>query len=210
MEKKRVIFDLDGTLQTADFSNLMDYFERLYGEAGIKLYNDLVTEYLDEYERIFDRYHRVDLSKFLTSRSGLEFTPSMVDDWNDIVSCIPDKVEDGVVPMLERLCLQDKSLVVLTNWFREAQLNRLKRTNLLEYFDELISGEEYLKPHRDAYIAARGGYASSDVVFVGDNLGKDYIGPRACGMDSILYDKNDLQHQNIIKIKKMGELKRRV
>ena len=210
MKKNRIVFDLDRTLLTADFTNLMNYFSGLYGEEGINFYADMEREYLDEYERIFDRYNKNDLSKFLTSRSGLEFTPSMVDDWNEIVSTIPDKLEEGVIPMLERLSYQDKSLVVLTNWFREPQINRLKRSQIYEYFDEIVSGEEYLKPHKDAYMAARGGYSSDSVVFIGDNLEKDYIAPRACGMDSILYDTNGLHHQNIVKIKKMSELKRRV
>ena len=42
------------------------------------------------------KYDRNSLSKFLTTRSGLEFTPSMVDDWNDIVASIPQKQENGV------------------------------------------------------------------------------------------------------------------
>ena len=101
MKKNRIVFDLDRTLLTADFTNLMNYFSGLYGEEGINFYADMEREYLDEYERIFDRYNKNDLSKFLTSRSGLEFTPSMVDDWNEIVSTIPDKLEEGVIPMLE-------------------------------------------------------------------------------------------------------------
>ncbi len=210
MEKKRIIFDLDGTLLTADFTNLMNYFTRLFGEEGMLFYNNLVYKYLDEYEKEFHQYDRNSLSKFLTTRSGLEFTPSMVDDWNDIVASIPQKQENGVYSMLEQLAIHDKSLVVLTNWFRTPQLERLKRAELLDYFDQVISGEEYLKPHREAYMAAKGGYSYEDVIFVGDNLEKDYIGPKSYGMDAILYDKNNRNHHSIVKMKRLGELKRRI
>ncbi|MBR2827896.1 MAG: HAD family hydrolase [Bacilli bacterium] len=209
MEKKRIVFDLDQTLLTADFTNLMNYFTGMYGDEGLKLYSNL-NRYLDEYEMIFDAYKREDLSKFLTNRSGFSFTPSMIDDWNDIVSSIPDKIESGVIPLLEELSQKDKSLVVLTNWFRIPQLKRLEKSHLIEYFDGVISGEEYLKPHKDSYMAAKGAYSKDEVVFIGDNLEKDYIGPRACGMDSILYDKNNHHHENIVKVKRLKSIQRRV
>ena len=165
MEKKRIVFDLDQTLLTADFTNLMNYFTGMYGDEGLKLYSN-INRYLDEYEMIFDAYKREELSKFLTNRSGFPFTPSMIDDWNDIVSSIPDKMELGVISLLEELSKKDKSLVVLTNWFRIPQLKRLEKSHLIEYFDGVISGEEYLKPHRESYMAARGGYPMDEVVLL--------------------------------------------
>ena len=44
---------------------------------------------------------------------------------------------------------------------------------------------------------------------IGDSVDKDYIGPRACGMDSVLYDKNDIHHKTLVKVKNMNEIKDR-
>ena len=63
-----------------------------------------------------------------------------------------------------------------------------------------------LKPRKDAYMSAKDRFSSSECVFIGDHLDKDYIGPRAYGFDSILYDKDDRYSANLVKIKSMKEM----
>ena len=208
MEKKRFLFDLDNTLLTSNYQQERDYFNSIYGEEG-QYFIKNISSLLEEYERIFPRYNTVDLSNYLETRTELEITPEIIDGWIDIMATTDDKIESGVIETLEDLKQKDHSLVVLTNWFHASQVNRLQRSGLYEYFDEVYAGDLFLKPHRDSYLCARGSFSPQDCVVVGDNLNKDYIGPRAVGMGSILYDRDDKHHENIVKVKKIKDITKR-
>ena len=141
----------------------------------------------------------------MTEKTGLVISEKIIDGWIKYNSTIPDRMEDGVIDTLEYLKSQKHSLGVLTNWFRFAQIERLKNSGLYDYFDDIYTGDFFLKPYPAAYFRAIGNFSSKNCVVVGDNLEKDYIGPRRCGLDSILYDKND-QYSVIVKVKKIYEL----
>ena len=111
----------------------------------------------------------------------------------------------------ELLCkyLIDKSLVVLTNWYGSAQIQRLKNANMFEYFDEVFTGEYQLKPHPEAFLRAIEGYDPRECVMIGDSISKDYHGPRLHGINAILYDKDDVHSDEYVKVKKLIDLKKR-
>ena len=203
---KRFIFDLDGTLLTGDFTPEHDFFHSIYGKDSYKL-SDNVVKYLDDYERKHQKYNTEELSYHLSEACGLSVTPEIIDGWNEIVGFIPSVIEEGVVDLLEYLKSKDYSLAVLTNWFGVAQRKRLERAGLLEYFDNIYAGDMVLKPHKDSYLCAKDQFNIDECVLIGDNLLKDYIAPRSVGMHSIIYDKKDIQHDTVTKIKKMNEIK---
>ena len=205
---KRFVFDLDGTLLTGSFDFEHEYFKTIYNDEATRLFNKM-GEYLDEYERTFPRYSNDTLSHFLTTKSGLVFNDEVINGWCEVMQDVPDVMEDGIIEVLEYLKSKDYSLAVLTNWYGKTQIPRLERAKIIDYFDEVYTGDIVLKPHKCSYIMAMDKYDIDDCVFIGDNLEKDYIGPRASGFESILYDKNDNYHDSIVKVKKMNELIKR-
>ena len=206
MEKQRYIFDLDGTLLTCNYGSVEhDYFQSIFGDDS-RSFTPYVGKLLDEYEKTFPNYDKKVLSGFLSRKTGLSFTPEIIAGWINIISDIEDTLEDGVGDVLEHLKKKDKSLVVLSNWFGESQIPRLKNAGIYDYFDEILTGEYQLKPHKSAYIIARGDFSPEQCIFIGDQLNKDYVGPRACGMESVLYDKKDEYNENMVKIKRMNEI----
>ena len=120
-----------------------------------------------------------------------------------------DKMEDGVIELLDYLKSKNKSLVVLTNWYGESQVARLKNAKIYDYFDDVFTGEYQLKPHPESYIRAIDKYNPRECVIIGDSIHKDYSAPRIHGIDAILYDKNDIHSNNYVKVKKLTELKKR-
>ena len=204
--KKRFIFDLDGTLMRGDFSISDQYLLDALGNDA-KPVLDNMTMYLDKYERLFYRYDYEDLSRFLAGQTGFKFTPEIIKNWDHLVFEVPSKLEDGVVDTLEDLKSRGKSLAVLTNWFTDSQLDRLKRIGINEYFEALYGGDIVTKPHKEAYYIAAAGRGFDECVFIGDNVDKDYVGPRACGYESILYDKDDIHHKSVVKVKHIGEVR---
>ena len=206
--KTRYIFDLDGTLLTGNFTETDQFLMETFGEeAGRKFIHDM-KGVLDRYEKKFPRYDYELLSGFLSERTGLAFTPEIVREWDYLVSEITDTEEEHAREVLEYLKSQDKSVVVLTNWFGESQTGRLKRSGLLECIDTVYGGDIITKPHRQAYWMAAAGRRPSECLFIGDNVDNDYIGPKACGMDSVLYDKNNHHHKSLVKVKSLDEIKR--
>ena len=210
MKKQRVIFDLDGTLLTSDPSLERELFEDIYGKEKGDLFVSQIPKVLDVYENRFSTYNIVQLAGYLSGVTGFTVTPEIVKKWVEVLAYVPDTVEDHVIDVLEYLKSKDMSLAVLTNWFRNTQVPRLRKAGLLEYFDQVYTGELFLKPHREAFFGSIGNYDPDQCVFIGDNVNRDYIGPKACGMDSILYDKHNVHHKTLVKVKSLDEIKDRL
>ncbi len=204
--KKRIIFDLDGTLLTGDWSHTDKYFADRYGDDAIPFTKNM-NEILETYEKNHLKYDYDTLSGYLKGATGLDITPRDIIEWNLLVEEVKDILEDDVCDTLEYLKSQGASLVVLTNWFENTQSRRLERAGLLNYFDVVYGGDIYTKPHKEAYWIAAANYRPEECLFVGDSLDNDYIGPRACGMDSILYEKDINSGNILVKVKKLSELK---
>ena len=205
MEKERFIFDLDGTLLTSDYHLERELFNNYFGEKSF-LITSKVGEFLDEYERIFPFYEVGRLSNFLSAKTGLKVTPDIIREWIAITGEDSGVIEEGVFETFDTLKSRDKSIIVLTNWFIDSQRPRLRDSGLLEYIDEVYAGDCFLKPRKEAYLGCRDHYGTEECIVIGDNLDKDYIGPRACEMDSVLYDKNDEYHKSVVKVKKINEI----
>ena len=206
--KKLYVFDLDGTLLTGDFK-LVDYHLRdLYREKADDFIHNM-KGYLDKYEKSHPKYNEETLSSFLTEQTGLDFNPRVIEEWNYLVGEATNIEEEKAKELLEYLKHNDNKIRVLTNWFGDSQKRRLQREGLDEYIDEVIGGEIATKPHKAAYRMAAKGFYPDECVFIGNDVDNDYVGPRACGMDSILYDKNNIHSKHLVKVKTLDEVKER-
>ena len=206
MQKKRLIFNLDGTLLTGEAHLTEKFFASRYGVMAYPVVCDL-SKNLDRYEKIFSRYTYEELAKFLSMRSNFSISPGFLEKWSHAISRGKDTIDDDVCGTLEELKKDGFSLAVLTNWFGDCQIPRLEKAGILDYFDDVYTGDFVLKPHREAYILARGNFSSEECVFVGNSLERDYIAPKALGMEGILFDKDNIEHHSVVKVKKIGELK---
>ena len=202
---KRFIFDMDGTLLTSDFSGEKEYFKSVYGNDSYRIMNGMSTR-LDSYEKAYDKYEVGTLCRYLTYTTGLIVTPEILNGWNEVIGNSPTKLEDGVIELLEYLKDNGHSLAVLTGWFKEPQIKRLENVGIIKYFDNIYTGDMILKPHAIAYIDAKRSFKWKDCVMIGNDLNKDYMIPRSLDMNAIFYDKNNLQGDNIVKVKRMNEI----
>jgi len=210
MKKQRVIFDLDGTLLTSDPSLEKDFFADVYGKEAGELFVSQIPGALDNYENRFKTYNIALLACYLSNVTGFPVTPQIVEDWVNTLAYVPDVIENHIIDVLEYLKKRNMSLAVLTNWFRDTQVPRLRKSGLLDYFDQVYTGDQFLKPHKEAFYGSIGSFDPDACVFIGDNVNRDYIGPKACGMDSILYDKHNLHHKTLVKVRSLDELKEKL
>ncbi len=204
----RFIFDLDETLLSGGYECEESFFREQLGDSADKFLK-VLPRLLDQYENDYSRYDIKELSSFLTQNSKVLITDDIIEGWIDANMKMSDNIENGAQEILEYLKSKKHSLVVLTNWFGNLQIERLKRAGLLEYFDKVYAGDEFVKPHKRAYFNACGNFKAKDCIVIGDNLVKDYITPRSLGLNAILYDKEEKYEKKLNKIKSLYELKDR-
>ena len=207
MEKKRFIFDIDGTLLVPDWNYETEYFSSVFDKSDFDTLYPQIPKLLEEYEKSFPRYDVDELSRFLTMKSGVLITPDIVKGWNKALGETDPVIIDGVVETLDYLKSKDKSLVVLTNWFLEPQISRLKSSELLSYFDFVYGGELGIKPSPEVYKNACGEFDIDSSVMVGDSLDFDVYGPQSVGMDSIFYNPKDKNYDKA-KVKSIGSMRK--
>lgn len=192
--KKRFIFDLDSTLLHGDFTKEHEYFRSVLKPVDAEKFLNDVFPLLMKYEEIFVRYEIENLSQFLSNETGINITPNMIEGWIDVNSAMDDLLLPETIEILEYLKSKGKSLVVLTNWFKKTQAGRLEKQNILHYFDEVYGGDTYLKPNKESFLLAAGGYPISECIMIGDNMNKDVFAPNEIGMDSIYYNPENKEY----------------
>ena len=202
---ERFILDLDGTLLFGNYEEERQYFMDVLKEKGESFLENLMS-YLDKYEKTFSRYSPKVLSTFLLINSNIYMPPEIIKGWIDINCNMKDEIEPTAIETLEYLKSKNKSIAVLTNWFSKTQISRLKNSNLLPYIDEVYGGDSYLKPNPESYLNASMGFDINKCIMIGDNIEKDYLGPRKIGMHSILYDPKRKTPENYDVVKSLKKI----
>ena len=192
--KKRFIFDLDETLLHGDFSRSIEYFKSVLTEEEAKKFFLIYPRYLTEFEKEHKKYDYSTLSKFLSEKTGINITCEIIDGWVKENSSANDRLLDETKSMLEYLKDKKKSLVVLTNWFKYEQVERLKNAGILEFFDNVYTGDTSLKPNKESYLNSCGNYHVNECVMIGDSIENDVIGPNKFGIDSIYYNPENKEY----------------
>ena len=207
---KRIIFDLDNTLIPWD--NKWDIaVKETLDEFGIKYEVESLVAYqkaLEEYELKEKRYSFKELAKFMSEYTNVEIPEKFFEVWTKKLSTLVPPKDERLISLLERLS-KKYSLVVATNWFKEQQVSKLRLCGLLDYFDEVISGEEFdIKPNSEMFDYYKKGYSDSEVVMVGDNLYIDIKGANDAGLHAYLIttDPNYISTDKYTVIKNIYEL----
>lgn len=203
---KKVIWDLDGTLLSADFSKEKDFFSNYLKDEKLLHFFENRVAYLTEYEASYFRYDVKMLSEFLTKKSGSNISENFIKEWMEFNKDIPDTVQEGAKEVLSYLQENGYQNILYTNWFLTTQEARLRRADLLQYFDELYGGELAIKPNAVGYKKIIGLSKPSEVIMIGDNIVKDVLVPRSIGITSYHYDPLD-KNNDKNKIKTLRKIK---
>lgn len=206
MEKQRYIFDLDGTLIVPDYSYEREYFMSVLSKDDAKRLIPMIPKLLASYEISHPRYDKELLSKYISKTSGVLITSRIIEGWVNAYKDIEPVVIDEVIETLDYLHYKDKSLGILTNWFLEAQINRLRKSNLFNYFDGIYGGEIASKPNPLSYKIACGKYSIDECIMIGDSLENDVYGAMNIGMDSIYYNPKNNNNFDKNKVKSIGRM----
>lgn len=198
----RLIFDIDNTLiiwKKKYLSALRDTI----AEYNLNLDYKKVNNLIENYESYHDKYDKEEFIKYLSENTKTNITLKFIDDWFIRLSKCAS-LEEGLIDTLEYLS-KKYELVILTNWFIDMQIDRLKYIGIDKYFIEFYGGEEYIKPNKEAFKKAIGNKSIDECIMIGDNYDIDIKGALDLGMKAILI--SNIKRDNCITIKNINELK---
>lgn len=198
MQKKRIIFDLDGTIiPTIDFKesviHALKKFSISYTEEQLEYY--MLS--MKNYENFYRKYTINDYFEFVKMQSGINITMEYMKYFLEHAEyLVPERVEEGVVVTLEYL-KGKYDLVILTNFFEKTQINRLRALKIDNYFSKVFGGEIFLKPDELAFIYATSKYKKDECLVIGDNIELDINGAKNAGIDTIYYNRQGKHNDNL-------------
>lgn len=203
---KRVIFDLDDTIFVTNQKALVCIIKGLIINGILptkKMIKNLFRAF-GKYEETFPSYDKKTFIDFINREYNFHFSYKIYDTINDYFSKNNHVLNKNALEILKYLSTKYE-VVALTNYIYSVQYNRLKRSNTLKYFKVLYTGDNYLKPAKESYLASCNGYKHSECVIIGDDLLRDYLAPKKLGLKAILYDKNN-QYENNKDYEKINDL----
>ena len=205
---KRIIFDFDNTLipwreeYSSTYKYALDELNIKYNDTDLKRFEDIANNY-EKYYDIFDKNIMINL---INEQCQMKVPENTIDVWMKYLSKCYNEEDKNIIPLLEYLSSKYE-LVILSNWFRYSQVERLKGLKIDKYFKDMIYADEVkCKPHKEAFLKAIGNHKIEECLMVGDSMKVDIGGARQIGMDAILVDpKNNSKYKR--KIKDINELK---
>ena len=208
---KQIIFDLDGTLimwkdeYWNTLNKTLEYFNIDYNEDII---NNLIRA-CDDYESKYDTYDYDNMRLLMEEYSNIKLPNEFIKRWTIFLEDCYDAPTVDLIEILEYLS-NKYDLVILTNWFFDEQVNRLKKMNIDKYFKRVIATEKIKnKPNKEAYLEAIKPYDISECVMIGDSIKTDIEGALSIGLDAILYDyKNKYDNLDYKKVTRLIDLKK--
>lgn len=185
---QKYIFDLDYTLLIPDWSKEDDYFRKNIPLDEQEDFFKQKQAILNKYELEFPKYDFKTLSDFFKNY-GFNLSEEVINGWMVYNGeTIKDEVVDGVIDLFNYLKENNKDIVILTSWFSVTQIPRLKRTGLYDYVDQIVAGEDAMKPDLESFELAIGDTNKEDCIMIGDSIKSDKIGAQNAGIDSYIVD----------------------
>lgn len=203
---KRLIFDIDNTLILWK-SEYREAMKKTIEHFNLDLDYEVLDDLIEVYENYYDKYKIDNITELFNKNLNLNLTNEFTEYWLKELGNMADDDLD-IKPLLDYL-KEKYELVILTNWFNESQTNRLKKIDIYKYFSNLYSGEDVIKPNKEAYLKAIGDKDIKDCIMIGDNLKVDIEGAINIGLKAILVDIKDIypDSDKYIRIKNIHELK---
>lgn len=195
---KRVIFDIDNTLipwkeeYYDEINKVLDSLNIEHTKDDYNKIKEAFSEYENEYYT-FDRKLMLDyINKYTKKQYPKEFIYGCTNRWADSV---PQKLDESVINMLKYL--KDKyQMVILTDWYADQQIEKLKKLNILQYFSKIYSAEKVKrKPFKEAFLQAIEDNKPEECIMIGDDFERDIKGALNAGLHAIYYNPKN----NVIK-----------
>lgn len=192
---KRLIFDVDGTLING--VNFIKPIEatlkrlNIYKESNVKSF----LEAISTYEKSHNNYNKKDYIKHFENYLGTKLDDKFINIFfEELKKCVPQdtiKLKETIEVLASKY-----ELVLLTNYFKESQLNRLNTMGIGHLFLECF-GEQLIKPNNGIYLKACGSHQPCECVMIGDDLYLDIEKAKENGLNTIFVNSKNQKVDNL-------------
>ena len=223
MRIKHVFFDLDHTLWDFETNSAKTFaliFERNGLEVGFGDFMEVYRPINHKYWKLFreDKVTKKDL-RYLRLKEAFDAVNYEISD--ELINLLSveyitylaqhNALFDNAIHVLEYL-RETYQMHIITNGFEEVQLRKLRNSNLLPFFDKIITSEKVgvKKPNPKIfhYAMEMTGASSAESIMIGDNFEADILGARNVGMHTIFCEFNgEVATEEVATISNLIELK---
>ncbi|MCF8301646.1 MAG: YjjG family noncanonical pyrimidine nucleotidase [Bacteroidales bacterium] len=209
---KHLFFDLDRTLWDFD-RNSTETFKELFNkyrldESDCCNFNEFLNNYREHNLRLWEMYRNGDIEKDVLSVKRFEIAlgdfgitdPELVKAFaKEYLELSP--LQTHLLPHTHEILTYLKPyyhLHIITNGFKEVQDVKVKKSDLEKYFEHIITSEEagYKKPDIRIfeYTLDKTGANADECLMIGDDPESDIDGARNAGIDQVLVNHSNIQH----------------
>lgn len=193
---KAVVFDLDDTLISekeyilSGFNEVSQHLSKSYNLDREKVYSQLVQLFKENSQNVFNRV--LDLHEI---NYTLDMITELIQVYRQHVPTI--SLYDDAKVILTELDKSNLKLGIITDGYQLTQRNKLVSLDIERYFDSIIVtdelGREFWKPHAKPYELMKKhlDVQFNEMIYVGDNLSKDFITANKLGMTTIHIKRED-------------------
>tara|TARA_B100001057_G_scaffold474925_1_gene541113 strand:+ start:358 stop:1050 length:693 start_codon:yes stop_codon:yes gene_type:complete len=209
---KHLFFDLDRTLWDFEKNShevLLELYQRYdLLNKGIVDSKVFIERYKYHNEKLWDLYrqNKIEKDKLRDERFKITLNEFGINSQElannlgeDYVAYCPKKT--NLFPYVHSTLnyLKDRySLHIITNGFEEVQYQKLENSNLIDYFEQIITSEQvgFKKPSQQIFkFSMLKAFAKpSDSLMIGDDLHADILGAKDIGMAQVFF--NPLKHEH--------------
>ena len=190
----KIIFDIDDTL----IPWKSEYHNEIYhalNDLNIKCtdtdFKKIKTAF-EKYENIYYTFNKKNMINYINEYTGKnypdEFINKVINRW---ANCVPENLPEETIKTLKYLS-NKYEMVCLTDWYKDPQIQRLEKTNILKYFQEIYAAENTKrKPFKEAFMQAIGENSPEECIMIGDNFTRDIEGALKAGLQAIYYNPKE-------------------
>lgn len=204
MKYRHLFFDLDHTLWDFE-TNAKETLQDLYHahqliEQGIADFDAFFERYSYHNERLWDRYTKgfIKQDELRWKRMWLTLLDYKIANETlsrklavEFLELLPTKKNlfPYTIDILDYLTDKGYVMHLITNGFESVQHNKLRNSNLTNYFTAIVTSEasNSLKPNKDIfdYALHKAGATTAESIMIGDNIDADIKGGMDAGLDTV-------------------------
>lgn len=212
MKYEIIIFDADETLfdfrksERVAFENTMLEFELEYDENHhLKIYHEINTAIWKEFEDGLITQEKLKFERFIRLADRLDTRFDEVEFANSYIKHLSyaSFLYDNSLELIDSLH-KDYRLSIVTNGLKDVQDNRIRKSIIAKYFEDIVVSEEVQvsKPDPKIFEHALNNLNYLDksrVLLVGDSLTSDIQGGINFEIDTCWYNPNRVENKTTIK-----------
>lgn len=193
---KAVVFDLDDTLISEK-----EYVRSGFRQVARKIARENSLDEETVYELMLDTFNEDSKNVFnrVLDKLSIQYE---IEDIKELINYyrghMPDiKLYDDAKHILDVLKNKGIKLGMITDGYKITQRNKLEVLGIGDYFEYIVVtdelGREFWKPHEKPYeiIKDKLGLEYENMVYVGDNVSKDFVTANRLGMNTIFINRED-------------------